>query len=292
MISSARRHGQKLLKPIRRLFRRDHPIVAVVRLYGVIAPNIGRNRGALNLAALATPIEAAFKTRGVTAVALAINSPGGSPVQSALLARRIRALAKEREIPVFAFAEDVAASGGYWLALAGDEIFVDRNSIVGSIGVISAGFGFTGLIEKIGVERRLYTAGDSKSLLDPFSPEKHEDVEQLKRIQENIHESFKAMVRERRADKIDSEQEPNLFNGEIWTGQDAVSLGLVDGLGDLREVMREKYGDRTRFKLFAPRGGWLQRRFGVTAPSTLAADFADRIVQAVIDRAHWSRFGL
>ena len=292
MISSVRKHGRKILKSVRRVLGRDRPVVAVVRLYGVIAPNTGRSRGALNLAALATPIEAAFKTRGVRAVALAINSPGGSPVQSALLARRIRALAEEREIPVFAFAEDVAASGGYWLALAGDEIFVDCNSIIGSIGVISAGFGFTGLIEKIGVERRLHTAGDSKSLLDPFSPEKHEDIEQLKRIQADIHESFKAIVRERRADRIDSAQEATLFNGEIWTGQDAVSLGLVDGLGDLRQVMREKYGDRTRFKLFAPRGGWLQRRFGLAAQSTLPVDFADRIVQALIDRAHWSRFGL
>jgi len=292
MISSVRQRLQNGVTSVRRLLGRDHPIVAVIRLYGVIAPNIGRNRGSLNLAALAGPIEAAFKIRGVSAVALAINSPGGSPVQSALLAGRVRALAEEHGVPVFAFAEDVAASGGYWLALAGDEIFVDRNSIVGSIGVISAGFGFTGLIEKIGVERRLHTAGDSKSLLDPFSPEKPEDIEQLKQIQEDMHESFKATVRERRVGKIDNEQEPALFNGTVWTGQKAISLGLVDGLGDLRQVMREKYGDKTRFKLFAPKEGWLQRRFGFTAQSTLSADFADGIVQALIERAHWSRFGL
>jgi len=291
MISFVRQRLQDGVISVRRLLGRDHPIVAVIRLYGVIAPNIGRNRGSLNLAALAGPIEAAFKIRGVSAVALAINSPGGSPVQSALLTRRIRSLAEERGVPVFAFAEDVAASGGYWLALAGDEIFVDRNSIVGSIGVISAGFGFTGLIEKIGVERRLHTAGDSKSLLDPFSPEQPEDVEQLTRIQAEMHESFKAMVRERRVGKIDNEQESSLFNGNIWTGQNAVSLGLVDGLGDLRQVMREKYGDKTRFKLFAPKEGWLQRRFGFAAQSALPAEFADGMVQALIERAHWSRFG-
>ena len=281
----------------RKLARRDHPRVSVIRLSGVISGAASPGRGGINLAALAGPIEAAFRVRDVKAVALAINSPGGSPVQSALIHQRIRALADEKNVPVYAFAEDVAASGGYWLAVAADQVYADRNSIIGSIGVISAGFGFTGLIEKLGIERRLYAQGDNKSMLDPFQPEKPEDVERLHAIQKEMHESFKALVKARRGERLPKRKDKQLFNGDIWTGNKALDLGLIDGVGDLRGVMREKFGDKVKFKVFGPRQNWLQRRFGLSRPAegwpaAAPSDWADNLIDAVIARAHWARFGL
>ena len=281
----------------RKLARRDHPRVSVIRLSGVISSAASPGRGGLNLAALAGPIEAAFRVRDVKAVALAINSPGGSPVQSALIHQRIRALADEKNVPVYAFAEDVAASGGYWLAVAADQVYADRNSIIGSIGVISAGFGFTGLIEKLGIERRLYAQGDNKSMLDPFQPEKPEDVERLHAIQKEMHESFKALVKARRGERLPKRKDKQLFNGDIWTGNKALDLGLIDGVGDLRGVMREKFGDKVKFKVFGPRQNWLQRRFGLSRPAegwpaADPSDWADNLIDALIARAHWARFGL
>ena len=281
----------------RKLARQDHPRVSVVRLSGVISGTSSPGRGGLNLTALAGPIEAAFRLRDVKAVALAINSPGGSPVQSALIHRRIRALADEKNVPVYAFAEDVAASGGYWLAVAADQVYADRNSIIGSIGVISAGFGFTGLIEKLGIERRLYAQGDNKSMLDPFQPEKPEDVERLHAIQKEMHESFKALVKTRRGERLPKRKDKQLFNGDVWTGNKALDLGLIDGIGDLRGVMREKFGDKVKFKVFGPRQGWLQRRFGLSTraegwPAANPSDWADNLIDAAIARAHWARFGL
>ena len=271
------------------------PVVAVLRLHGVIGPQQGPFRPSLNLAALAGAIEHAFKLKGIKAVALSINSPGGAPVQSALIHDRIRALAAEKKLPVYAFCEDVAASGGYWIACAGDEIHANATSIVGSIGVISAGFGFTEMIEKIGVKRRLYTAGEKKSLLDPFLPENPDDVARLKTIQAELHEAFKTHVRRRREGRL-RDDESRLFNGDFWTGEKALELGLIDGVGDLRSVMRERYGDKVRLRVVQAGRNWLQRRLGIGATPSweegFAGDVAHGLFAAAETRALWSRFGL
>jgi len=265
------------------------PVVAVLRFEGVIMSR--PRRGGVSLASHAAAIERAFRVSNLVAVAVVVNSPGGSPVQSALLFRRIRELAEEKHVPVIAFAEDVAASGGYWLALAGDEIFSEETSILGSIGVISAGFGFTQLIERLGVERRLHTAGERKSLLDPFLPENPSDVERLTELQKDIHRAFREHVQRRRAGKIDSTDE-SLFNGDVLTGRMALNRGLVDGIGELRGVMRARYGDTVKLRPFAAeRRRWPFRgRLPFTAgePVAAVADFADWIEA----RRLWARFGL
>ena len=267
------------------------PTVAVLRLSGVIG-EFGTLRRGLSLASQARLIERAFKLRNLKAVALAVNSPGGSPVQSALIAGRIRQWAREKEIPVVAFCEDVAASGGYWLACAADEIFADASSIVGSIGVVSGGFGLQGLIEKLGVERRVHTAGDKKVMLDAFQPEKPSDVKHLKEIQGDIHLAFKDMVRASRGDKLKG-PEKELFSGAFWTGTRALELGLIDELGDLRSVMRERYGENVKLRLVAERRGLLQRlRFGGASTSGGAIDWPGAAVAAVEERLMWNRFGL
>jgi signal peptide peptidase SppA len=275
-------------------FRQPPPVVAVIRLAGVIG-HLGPWRVGLSLAALASAIERAFKLWNLKAVALAVNSPGGSPVQSALIAGRVRALADENDVPVFAFAEDVAASGGYWLACAADEIFANENSIVGSIGVVSGSFGFADLIKRMGVERRLYTAGERKTMLDPFLKEKPEEVERLKAIQQDMHESFKAAVRQRRGARLKAPEE-QLFNGEFWTGRRALELGLIDGLGDLRTVMRQRFGDDVRLRVVTGRPAWWRRRFPlfgrVGDGDGDAADWAARALAAVEERLMWGRFGL
>ena len=286
-------------------WRRSEPIVPVIRLSGVIGAGGAFRRG-LSLAALAGPIERAFRMSKAPAVALAVNSPGGAPVQSALIAGRIRELALEHHKPVFAFVEDVAASGGYWLACAADEIYVDRASIVGSIGVISAGFGLDRLIERYGVERRVHTAGRRKAMLDPFAPEREEDVAKLESIQAEIHEAFKARVRERRGARL-KEDEPTLFEGDFWAGQKAVDLGLVDGIGHMRGVLRNRFGPKVQFRLVMPQRSWLHRRLGMsgaepaygslTSPHLPASrselsGLVDAAMAAVEDRALWQRFGL
>lgn len=270
------------------------PTVAVLRLTGVIG-QVGPLRAGLSLARLAPAIDRAFSLRNVRAVALVINSPGGSPVQSALIARRIRQMAAEKSIPVVAFAEDVAASGGYWLACAGDEIYAETNSIVGSIGVIAAGFGFAELIGKVGVERRIYTSGERKSMLDPFRPEKAEDVERLKAVQSEMHESFRAWVRERRGDRLKGPPE-ELFSGEFWTGRRALELGLIDGIDDVRAAMRRRFGDDVKLRVVGEQRSWWRRRFGMNAspafPFAPPADWAGDLISAVEERSLWSRFGL
>ena len=240
------------------------PVVAVLRFEGVIMSRARRD--GVSLASHAAAIERAFRVSNLVAVAVVVNSPGGSAVQSALLFRRIRELADEKGIPVVAFAEDVAASGGYWLALAGDEIFSEETSILGSIGVISAGFGFSQLIDRLGVERRLHTAGERKSLLDPFLPQNPADVERLTVLQQDIHRAFKEHVQRRRAGKIDASDE-SLFNGDVLTGRMALNRGLVDGIGELRGVMRSRYGDKVKLRPFAAeRRRWsLWRRLPITA---------------------------
>jgi signal peptide peptidase SppA len=213
------------------------------------------------LEALAPAIEKAFALKNLSAVALEINSPGGSPVQSDLIAGRIRALAEEKHVPVFSFCEDVAASGGYWLACAADEIFVMPGSIIGSIGVVSSGFGFVEAIGKLGIERRVYTAGEQKAILDPFKPENTEDVKTLKRIQADLHDQFTGWVKERRGDRLT--QKRKLFTGSFWTGREAIPLGLADGSGNLRQIMRERFGEEVQFRATVRLKSQLQRLFGM-----------------------------
>lgn len=246
---------------------------------GMIAAN-GRG-AALNDAGLATLIERAFRRAKPVAVALVINSPGGSPVQSSLIAARIRRLAEEKQIPVFAFVEDVAASGGYWLATAADEIWVDQSSIVGSIGVISAGFGLQEFIAKHGVERRVHTAGKSKSVLDPFRPEKPADVKRLNTLLAQMHETFIDQVKTRRGDKLSAETD--LFTGEFWLGKTGVDLGLADGIGHLVPKMKERFGDDVRLVKYTQRKPLL-RRFG--------AQILDDVAYSIEERAEFARYGL
>jgi signal peptide peptidase SppA len=273
---------------IERLWQRP-PVVSVVRFEGVIMPR--QRRGGLSLASHAAAIEKAFRLSGLVAVAIVVNSPGGSPVQSALLFRRIRQLAEEKGVPVIAFAEDVAASGGYWLALAGDEIFSEETSLLGSIGVISAGFGLYQLIGWLGIERRLHTAGEQKSLLDPFLPEDPSDIARLAALQRDIHQSFKDHVRRRRAGKIDAADE-TLFTGDVLTGRMALDRGLIDGIGELRAVMRARYGGNVKLRpIAAERRRWpfLSRLpFVGREPSSLITELADWIEARLL----WARFGL
>jgi len=265
------------------------PVVGVLRLEGVIG---GRGPRGLTLNRLAGTIERAFKLRGIKAVALSVNSPGGAPVQSALIYRRIRELAAEKKVPVFAFAEDVAASGGYWLLLAGDEVYADAASILGSIGVVSAGFGFAGVLKRFGIERRLHTSGRDKSLLDPFLVEDPREVERLERLQRDLHETFKELVAERRGAKL-AKETPELFEGEVFTGRRAVELGLVDGLGELRGVMRDRFGEEVRLRVVSPRKSW--RRWRVPGFGYARPDLAEGLGEAwaaIEERLYWSRFGL
>ncbi len=257
-----------------------NPTVSVIRLSGVIGSGSRFGGPGLNDAALADVIERAFTKGRPKAVALAINSPGGSPVQSALIAARIRRLAAEKNLKVYAFCEDVAASGGYWLATAGDEIYADRSSIVGSIGVISASFGFHELMTRQGIERRVYTAGEDKSMLDPFRPEKPEDVERLKALQKVIHTNFINQVTERRGKMLRGD---DLFTGEIWVGPQAVENGLVDGIAHLVPKMKELFGEDVKLSVFGPKKSLLNR-FGGPAAAGIMND--------VEDRSLWTRFGL
>jgi signal peptide peptidase SppA len=269
-------------------FRNPPPQVAVVRLDGVIGLRGARG---LSLRRFAGALERAFSLRRLRAVALAVNSPGGSPAQSSLLFRRIRQLAAEKQVPVIAFAEDVAASGGYWLALAADEIFAEDTTLVGSIGVITASFGFEEALRKLGVERRLYTAGENKSLLDPFLAEDPKGVERLTTLQRDMHEAFKDMVRQRRGARLKAE-EGTLFNGDIFTGRRALDLGLIDGIGDLRSVMRERYGETVKLRLIEPeRRRFLVPRFA--GPRRLdIGDLAADLLARLEERLIWARFGL
>jgi serine protease SohB len=259
-------------------FLKSPPRVAVLRLQGAIGMGM---RGGLSDAALAPLIERAFKRGKPVAVALAINSPGGSAAQSSLIAARIRRLAVEHGVKVHAFVEDVAASGGYWLASTADDIWVDGSSVVGSIGVISAGFGFPDLLARHGIERRVHTAGESKSFLDPFRPEKPEDVARLHGILDPIHEAFKAQVTLRRGARLTGGRD--LFTGEVWVGAQAVEVGLADGVDHMLPRLRALYGDKVALVPYGPRRGIL-RRFGLS--------LVEDGVAAVEERALWARYGL
>lgn len=270
-------------------FLKTGPVVPVLRMTGVIG-DVGRFRRGMTMANMATPLHQAFSIRG-PAVALVINSPGGSPTQSDLIFQRIRALAEEKEKKVYVFAEDLAASGGYMIALAGDEIYATETSLVGSIGVISGGFGFPGLLEKLGVERRIYTAGENKARLDPFKPEDPDDLKRLEEIQTNVHDFIKNMVKERRGERLKGTQK-KVFSGDVWVGNEAVKLGLIDGIGEVRGVLREKYGKDVRLKLIEPKGGWLGRRLGRLAVGGRPDDWSDQLMGTLETRALWGRYGL
>ncbi len=259
-------------------FLKTSPRVAVVRLQGVIAS--GARGAALNDASTAPMLEKAFRRGKPDAVALLINSPGGSPTQSSLIAARVRRLAEEKDVPVYAFVEDVAASGGYWLAVAADEIWADENSVVGSIGVISSGFGFQDFIARYGIERRVHTAGKSKSMLDPFQAEKPSDVKRLKDLQGQIHDAFIAHVTRRRGDKL---AEGDLFTGDIWVGEKAKEVGLIDGIGHLVPKMKEVFGDKVQFNVYQQRRPFWAR---------FSTRFFDDAVSVVEERIAFSRFGL
>ena len=276
-----------------RRFRRDIPVVPVVRFSGVIGVITPLRPGVL-LSTVARTLERAFETPRARAVALVINSPGGSPSQSHLIYRRIRQLADEKQIPVLAFVEDVGASGGYMLACAADEIFCDQYSIVGSIGVVGGTFGFTKLMDKLGIERRLYSAGDRKVMLDPFLPEKPDDVKRIKAIQKDIHENFIALVKARRAGKLNGPDKA-LFSGEFWTADKAIELGLADRMGDLRSILRERFGEKVYTPLISAERSLLGRRLpGVNLADTVVRypGLADDLISALEVRALWGRYGL
>ncbi|SFV36241.1 signal peptide peptidase SppA [Devosia crocina] len=267
-----------------RLFRRT-TVIPVVRLYGVISAE--QRPGRLNIESVDPLLRRAFAMRSAPAVAIVVNSPGGSPVQSRLISNRIRQLANEKNKPVLIFVEDAAASGGYFIAVAGDEIFVDPSSIVGSIGVIMAGFGFVGALEKLGVERRVHTAGRNKSTLDPFLPEKQDDVERIKRFELDIHEVFIDHVKRHRRGRLRAEDDV-LFTGEWWPGLRGVELGLVDAVGDMHQVLRDRYGQDVSLKPIAPKRPFFALpRFGFSAQSA-----AEGLATTLEDRAYWARLGL
>lgn len=267
------------------------PVVTVVKLQGVITPSPSpMSRPSVSLQTVEPALTRAFAHDRLSAVALAINSPGGAATQSALVAERIRELAAEKDVPVLAFCEDTAASGGYWLACAGDEIYAHPTSMVGSIGVISAGFGMSGLLDKLGVQRRVHAAGQNKARLDPFEPEKQEDVEWLESMQSQLHAEFRDWVRRRRGDLLD-ESATDLFSGDVWTGSRAEQLGLVDGLGTLRSVVTRKYPDAHLVPV-EPRKPLLSR-LGINSSARAAgADSVIAAVEALEQRAAWSRYGL
>jgi serine protease SohB len=284
----------KFLGPVLpRRFRTDVPVVPVVRLSGVIGFSTPLRPG-LTLASVAKPLDKAFAYPRACAVALLINSPGGSAVQSHLVFQRIRQLSAEKQKPVIAFVEDVAASGGYMIACAADEIVADPSSIVGSIGVIGASFGFAKLIDKLGVERRIYTSGVNKAMLDPFLPENPQHVARLKAIQEDIHASFIDLVKSRRGAKL-SAPEPDLFTGEYWAAKKGVEYGLVDGIGDMRSFLRERFGESVEMPLISAS----RSLFGRTTPGVESLDrlldrtgLVEDVISALEARAYWARYGL
>ena len=272
-------------------FRKKRPLVPIVRLTGVISSSSGGNmKRSLNMTTLAPLLEKAFSMKRAKAVALQVNSPGGSPVQSALIFERVRYLAAKKNLPVLSFVEDIAASGGYWLACAGDEIYVNGASVIGSIGVVSAGFGFEEAIEKLGIKRRVYTAGERKAMLDPFRPEQDEDVAHLKELQADIHAQFSDAIRQRRGKNLKGE-EGDLFSGAFWTGRQAISLGLVDKEGEMRQVLEERFGEKVQLKFLQPSKGFFSLPFGASLGGHAQAEI-EAGVDSLVEQVMRSRYGL
>ncbi len=260
--------------------------IPTLRLSGIISAQSGITGSGLAINNLEKLIEKLFSDKKSPAVALIINSPGGSPTQSSLIAKKIIELSKEKKKKVLAFVEDVAASGGYWLACAADEIYIDQNSVIGSIGVISPGFGFVELIKKIGIERRVYTSGKSKSFLDPFKEENKEDIDRLKNIQEQIHDNFINYVKERRGSKLDQSKIDDIFSGLFWVGKKAIDLGLADDIGSINEILQKKFGKKVKIKSINQKKSFLQRRLSSSLLNT------DEILQKIEEKLMLSRFGL
>jgi signal peptide peptidase SppA len=285
---------EKLISWIPERLRRRRAVIPVVRLSGVIGA-VTPLRPGMSLTGVARTLERAFAVKNAKAVALVINSPGGSPVQSRQIYLRIRQLAEEKKLPVLVFVEDVAASGGYMIACAGDEIFCDPSSILGSIGVVGGSFGFQELIKKMGVERRLYTAGAHKAMLDPFLPENPDDVTRLKALQREIHAIFIALVKGSRGARLKGADEM-LFTGEYWAGETSVSLGLADAIGDLRSTLRARYGEKVQMPLIAPASGMLSGLLGRRSTGALSAwenasSLPEEAISALETRAIWAKFG-
>ena len=285
---------EKMMEWIPARLRRGSAVVPVVRLSGLIGA-VTPLRPGMSLAGIARTLERAFAVKNAKAVALVINSPGGSPVQSRQIYLRIRQLATEKKLPVLVFVEDVAASGGYMIACAGDEIFCDPSSILGSIGVVGGSFGFQELIKKAGVERRLYTAGKHKAMLDPFLPEDPDDVARVKALQREIHAIFIALVKQSRGTRLKAADDV-LFTGEYWAGETSVSLGLADAIGDLRSTLRGRYGDKVSTPVIAPATGMLSSLLGRRSAGTLASlegvsGLPDELISALESRAIWAKFG-
>ncbi len=270
------------LIPLR--FRKSIPVIHHVRLQGAIGMG-SPLKPPITAKDTDDVLERAFSKKGIAGVAISINSPGGSAVQSAMIHTRIRALAEKHKLTVYVFCEDVAASGGYWLACSGDEIYADDSSVIGSIGVIAAGFGFVEAIGKLGIERRVHTAGENKSILDPFQPEKQEDVDRLLALQADVHEAFKSLVRARRKGLLKGD-ETELFSGAFWSGRQALEKGLIDGIGHLHDVLQRKFGEKVVVKTIAPAQGWGLKRLG------LGAEVSEAFIDSLETRALWSRYGL
>ena len=260
--------------------------IPTLRLSGIISSQSSITSSGLSINNLDKLIERLFLDKKSPAVALIINSPGGSPTQSSLIAKKIINLSKEKNKKVIAFVEDVAASGGYWLACAADEIYIDQNSVIGSIGVISPGFGFVDLIKKVGIERRVYTSGKSKSFLDPFKEEKKEDIDKLKDIQEQIHDNFINYVKERRSSKLDQSKFDDIFSGLFWVGNKAIELGLADGIGSINQVLEKKFGKKIKIKMINQKKSFLQRRLSSSILNS------DEILNKIEEKLMLSRFGL
>ena len=267
-------------------WRRSRPIVPVVRLSGVISSGSTLGRRGLSLESVDPQLKKAFSVKQAKAVALIINSPGGSPVQSSLIGQRVRDLASQNDLPVLAFCEDVAASGGYWIAAAADEVFANAASVIGSIGVISAGFGFDKAIARLGVDRRVYTAGNAKMTLDPFQPERTEEVDRLKALQADIHQQFITHIESRRGSRLKGDRDA-LFSGAFWTGQTALELGLIDAIGECRQTLLNRFGSETEIMMIEPKRKLLP--FGVSGMSSRLVEDAAAVA---IERAYFSRFGL
>ena len=270
------------------MYRKSKPTIAILNLTGVIG-RMSAMKSGLSLDSLNQLIEKAFKIKNLTAICLIINSPGGSPVQSELIAKRIRTLATEKKVPIYSFVEDCAASGGYWLACAGDQIYASASSIVGSIGVISAGFGFTEAISKLGVERRVYSEGRNKSILDPFMPVQKEDISIIKKIQKQVHEHFIDYVKERRIGKL-TQEDDILFNGEFWSGNTALDYGLIDGLDDMYNFIKKKYGDVT-FKYINEKQSWIKKKLGI-GDQGIIKEFSDSLIESVDNRVKFDKFNI
>jgi len=269
------------------LFFKKKPVISYLRLNGVIG-SVGRFNQGMSLSNQGEIIKKAFDLKGTRAVVISINSPGGSPVQSNLIFNLIRKEAKKKNIKVITYAEDVAASGGYMLMCAGDEVYANANSIVGSIGVIYAAFGFTDLIKKIGVERRIHTAGESKSILDPFLEEKKEDIEKLKNIQKDLHDEFIDLVKKSRKNKLKEENFKILFSGEFWSGKKSAELGLIDGVGTLQDIIENQFGKDIKIKKFEQPQSWLKRKLSSQLSNTILSEIGNELEI----RSIWNRYGL